>query len=52
MSAKLYNIMVLVGVLLASIGAGLLSVPAGLIVAGVLIIGLTVYGAKLTVGKK
>jgi hypothetical protein len=47
MNRHVYNGCLIAGVLLVSVGAGLLSVPVGLITAGVLIIVLTIASAAL-----
>lgn len=47
MNAKVYNAAMLVGVLLVSVGAGMIYVPAGLITGGALVLALTIAGAKL-----
>lgn len=48
MNAHVYNASLLIGTALTSIGAGMVYVPAGLIVGGVLILGFTVLGAALS----
>lgn len=47
MHRHVYNGSLLAGVLLTSIGAGLVYLPAGLITGGVLLLGLTVFGARM-----
>lgn len=47
MTPRTYNVAISCGVLLASTGAGLIYMPAGLITAGVLVLSLTIAGARL-----
>lgn len=47
MSARVYNLAILAGVGLISTGAGMVYLPAGLIVAGVLVLVLTIAGARI-----
>lgn len=47
MTPIVYNASLLVGVLLVSVGAGLVYLPAGLITAGALVLGLTMVGARM-----
>lgn len=47
MKPAVYNTALACGVLLVSIGAGMVYVPAGLITAGVLVLSFTVAGARL-----
>lgn len=46
MHPYVYNTAVGLGTLLVSIGAGMVYLPAGLITAGVLVLGLTVLAAR------
>lgn len=48
MRAWVYNASIAAGVTLTSVGAGLVYLPAGFIVAGALTIGLTVAAAMMT----
>ncbi len=49
MTQIVYNVSLALGVLLAAIGAGLQwGLAAGLMTAGALVIGLTLYGTELT----
>lgn len=52
MNRHVYNGSILVGVLLVSIGAGLVYVPAGLMVGGALVLGFTLFGARLAAGAR
>jgi hypothetical protein len=47
MHRHVYNACLLCGWMLTSTGAGLVYLPAGLITAGVLLLGLTLFGARL-----
>lgn len=47
MNRHVYNASMLAGVALVSIGAGLVYLPAGLITAGVLVLGLTAGSAYM-----
>lgn len=47
MNIYVYNSMLLVGVGLTGAGAGLVSIPLGLVVTGALVIGLTIYNVRL-----
>lgn len=47
MNALVYNLALLLGLALVGVGAALWSVPAALVVVGLLIVALTVYGAHL-----
>ncbi len=51
MNPIVYNVSVLVGWLLASVGTGLINVPAGLIVSGLMLIGLTLFAASRLGGR-
>lgn len=46
MTPLIYNLSLLIGLLLICGGVALVFVPAALVVAGVCVIGLTLYGAK------
>ncbi len=48
MNKHVYNASLALGTALTSIGAGLVYLPAGLIVGGVLILGFTIMGAALS----
>ena len=48
MNPTVYNLSIGAGTLLVSVGAGMIHVPSGLIVGGVLIIALTIAAARLT----
>lgn len=50
MNPTVYNVSIATGVALVSVGAGMVYVPAGLITAGVLVLALTVAGARLAAG--
>ena len=47
MSKHVYNASILAGVALVSVGAGMVYLPAGLSVAGVLVLSLTILAARL-----
>lgn len=47
MNRHVYNLCVLAGVLLVSIGAGMVYLPAGLITGGLLVLVLTIASASL-----
>lgn len=47
MNPTVYNISILVGLGLIGSGVALVSVPAALVTVGALVIGLTVFGARL-----
>ena len=47
MNRHVYNASLLAGVGLVSVGAGLVYLPAGLITAGVLVLGLTIASAYM-----
>ncbi len=47
MNRHVYNLSILAGVVLVSVGAGLVYLPAGLIVGGVLVLGLTMTSAAM-----
>jgi hypothetical protein len=47
MNRHVYNIAIAAGILLTSVGAGLWDIGAGLVTAGVLILGFTVYAVRL-----
>lgn len=47
MQAWVYNLSIAAGVALVSAGAGLVYLPAGLITAGVLVLALTIAGARI-----
>ena len=51
MSAKIYNLSMIVGLSLISAGVGMVSIPAALITAGGLIIALTLTAASFS-GRK
>lgn len=50
MNRHVYNGCLLCGWAMVSVGAGLVYLPAGLIVCGVLLIGLTIASARLAAG--
>lgn len=50
MTPTVYNLSIATGTLLVSVGAGLVYLPAGLIVGGVLVLALTITGARLAAG--
>lgn len=47
MNRHVYNLSILAGVALVSVGAGLVYVPAGLITGGVLVLALTIASAHM-----
>ena len=47
MNRHVYNLSILAGVVLVSVGAGMVYVPAGLIVGGVLVLVLTIASAVM-----
>ncbi len=47
MNRHIYNVSILAGVALVSVGAGMVYLPAGLITAGVLVLLLALVGANL-----
>lgn len=47
MNRHVYNVSILAGVSLVSVGAGMVYLPAGLITAGVLVLLLTVFAALI-----
>jgi hypothetical protein len=50
MNPIIYNVSMLLGLLLVSVGVGLWSLPGGLVTAGVLVIGITIYGVERILG--
>lgn len=50
MHRYVYNGSLALGVMLTSVGAGLVYVPAGLITGGALLLALTIFGARLAAG--
>lgn len=50
MNPIVYNLSMLAGLLLVSVGVGLWSLPGGLVTAGVLVIAITVYGVERILG--
>jgi hypothetical protein len=48
MNSTVYNISVLVGIALVGGGVALVCVPAALVTVGALVIGLTVFGARMS----
>lgn len=52
MNRHIYNGSLLAGVLLVSTGAGMVYMPAGLITGGVLVLALTIFGARLAAGAR
>lgn len=51
MSTITYNVAILAGVALVGVGTWQISRPAGLVVTGVLVIGLTIFGAMVSARK-
>jgi hypothetical protein len=51
MNKHVYNASIMAGITLCSVGAGLAYLPAGLIVGGVLVLALTVSGARMAGGR-
>lgn len=47
MNKHVYNVSLVAGWGLVSTGVGLIHLPAGLITAGTLLLGLTIHGARL-----
>lgn len=47
MRAWVYNLALVVGVGMISVGAGMVYLPAGLITAGVIVLALTLAGARI-----
>ena len=50
MNDLVYNVSNLLGLLLTSIGVGMISIPWGLITAGILLIALNVYNQRMMKG--
>jgi|GEM_PF-1707456 len=51
MNKRTYDLSLLVGISLVGGGVAMFSIGAALIAVGALVIGLTVFGAKLTAGR-
>lgn len=51
MNATVYNVCIAAGTVLVSVGVAMVHVPSGLIVAGALVIALTLVSARITSGR-
>lgn len=52
MNRHVYNVALALGVILVSVGAGMVYIPAGVITAGAMVLGLTLLGAVLSRGDR